>query len=92
MKKGNSKAERAVTEQKGRLTTGDAPLHVRRAALANPIADCAHMIRTMLDNWPAEFQLGQDHRIYQALYEMDMVAEDLVEPPPAEEFDDEDLI
>ncbi|MDX0622883.1 hypothetical protein GOD54_23575 [Sinorhizobium medicae] len=92
MAKVDFKAERLVLEKKGRLTTGDAPLHVRRAALANPIADCAQMIQVMLDNWPAEFMAAPADPVRLLLIQMDKVAKDLTTAPPSEDWDDEDLI
>ena len=80
MAKGHRVAERTVTENKGRLTTGDAPVFERRKGLANPIDDCAHMIETMIRNWPKEYELPAGHDVFRLTKKMRAVANELRAP------------
>lgn len=80
MAKPNRIAERTVTEGKGRLTTGDAPATDRRKGLANPIEDCAHMVETMIRNWPREYELPAGHEVFALIKQMRTVASAMVRP------------
>jgi hypothetical protein len=66
--------------RKGRLTSGDAPLHVRRKHLANAIKDAKDTLSTMLRNWPAEFECEPGHDVFQLIEVMGVVADNLEEP------------
>ena len=72
--------DRARIEQHGRLTSGNAPLHERRAPIAHELRDCVHTIETMLANWPREYELGDDGDVIGMLYLMSELAENLETP------------
>ena len=63
-------------ERAGRLTTGNKPLHERRKHLTNAMRDNTQMIRTMLANWPEEFQLPADHPILEWLEVTDYICDE----------------
>lgn len=65
---------------KGRLTSGNNPLHMRRKHLSNAMRDNTHMIRTMLANWPEEFQLPEDHPLREWLEVTDFICDQLESP------------
>lgn len=67
-------------ERAGRLTSGNAPLHVRRKGVANTLRDNVHMINTMMTKWPAEYQFPPDHDIHELLRVMEAVATDIENP------------
>lgn len=74
--------EEAVKQQdrliaKGRLTSGNAPLHERRKNLANAIIDAQVTLKIMITNWPNEFELPEGHDVFQLMEVMGVVAEDL---------------
>lgn len=68
---------------KGRLTSGNAPLHIRRQGLSNAMLDGAQTLRTMLANWPDEYQLPADHDIHELISITEQIAHQLVEPDNA---------
>lgn len=72
--------DRTILESHGRLTTGNAPLHVRRKHLSNQLRDTEHMLKTTLANWPAEFALPADHNLFELLEVMIVVADQLETP------------
>lgn len=65
---------------KGRLTSGNAPLHVRRVGLSNAMRDGVQTIRTMLANWPDEYALPSDHPVHEWLEVTDFICDQLEEP------------
>lgn len=65
---------------KGRLTSGNAPLHERRKHLANAMRDGVQTIRTMLANWPDEYALPSDHPVHEWLEVTDFICDQLEEP------------
>lgn len=67
-------------ERLGRLTSGNAPLHVRRKGISDTLKDNIHMIKTMMEKWPAEYQFPTDHDIHELLQVMEVVADNLVTP------------
>jgi hypothetical protein len=67
-------------ERAGRLTSGFAPLHVRRKGISDTLKDNIHMIKTMMEKWPTEYQFEPDHNIHELLQVMEVVADDLVTP------------
>lgn len=67
-------------ERAGRLTSGSAPLHVRRKGISDTLKDNIHMIKTMVEKWPNEYQFPTDHNIHELLQVMEVVADDLVTP------------
>lgn len=71
---------RGMLEKNGRLTSGNAPLHVRRKHLSNQLRDTHHMLSTTLANWPAEFALPADHNLFELLEVMIVVADQLETP------------
>lgn len=71
---------RDMLERNGRLTTGNKPLHERRKDLTNHMRDATHTIRTMLANWPAEFDLPADHPIHEWLDVTDYIADEAEKP------------
>lgn len=73
-------ASRDMLEKNGRLTTGNAPLHVRRKHLSNQLRDTEHMLTTTLANWPAEFALPDNHNLFELLEVMIVVADQLETP------------
>lgn len=73
-------SQRDILEKNGRLTTGNAPLHVRRKHLSNQLRDTEHMLQTTLANWPAEFALPDNHNIFELLEVMIVVADQLETP------------
>lgn len=81
-------AERAVLEQKGRLTTGDASVYERRRGLANPLEDCALLVETMINNWPAEYDLPPKHWLFNVIREMRTVSTELVTAPNTNDEDE----
>lgn len=68
-------------EKAGRLTSGNAPLHVRRKDLANQLLVCKHSLETSLANWPEEYQIPLDHDLRELLRIMQHIATDLTTPP-----------
>lgn len=73
---------RDMLEKNGRLTTGNKPLHERRKDLTNHMRDASHTIRTMLANWPAEFDLPADHPIHEWLDVTDYICDETEKPCP----------
>ena len=73
---------RDMLEKNGRLTTGNKPLHERRKDLTNHMRDATHTIRTMLANWPAEFDLPADHPIHEWLDVTDYICDETEKPCP----------
>lgn len=71
---------RAKIEAKGRLTDGDAPLHIRRKHLTNKLRDTIHCVKTSIANWPEEYQLPDDHAIHELLEVMGIVCDDMENP------------
>lgn len=69
--------QRDMLEKSGRLTTGNAPLHQRRRDLTNRMRDTTHTVRTMIANWPAEFELPDDHPIYEWLEVTEYICDEL---------------
>ena len=69
-----------MLEKNGRLTTGNAPLHIRRKHLSNQLRDTEHMLRNTIANWPAEFALPTDHNLFELLEVMIVVADQLETP------------
>lgn len=65
---------------KGRLTSGNKPLHTRRVGLSNAMRDGAQTIRTMLKNWPDEYALPADHPVHEWLEVTDFICEQLETP------------
>lgn len=65
---------------KGRLTSGNAPLHERRTHLSNAMRDGAQTIRTMLANWPAEYALPDEHPVHEWLEVTDYICDQLEKP------------
>lgn len=65
---------------KGRLTSGNKALHVRRKPLADVLDNTVHMVRTMMANWPEEYQLPPDHNIHELLTVIGVVVDELKEP------------
>lgn len=61
----NAVSQRDMLEKNGRLTTGNMPLNQRRKDLTNRMRDTVHQVRTMIANWPAEFDLPPDHPIHE---------------------------
>lgn len=80
-------SQRDMLEKNGRLTTGNAPLHIRRKHLSNGIRDNLHMVQTMLANWPAEFALPDDHPLHEWL-EVSAYICDQLETPTNETAND----
>lgn len=72
---------------RGRLTSGNKPVHERRVHLANAIYDAKATIITMITNWPAEYELPEGHDIYQLIEVMGVVAEDLTHVEETTEVD-----
>lgn len=56
-------------------------LYVGRQGISNTLLDTAHMIRTMLANWPECYQIPPDHDLHELLRVMDVVAEELPKEP-----------
>ena len=73
-------SQRDMLEKNGRLTTGNAPLHVRRKHLSNQLRDCEHMLKTTIANWPTEFALPDTHNLHELLEVMLVVADQLETP------------
>lgn len=71
---------RDILEKNGRLTSGNKPLHERRKHLTNIFRDAAHMARTTIANWPGEFDLPDDHQIFELLEVMDIVCDNMEQP------------
>lgn len=71
---------RDLLEKSGRLTSGNAPLHERRKHMSNAMRDNVHMIRTMMANWPEEFQLPADHPVHEWLEVTDYICDQLETP------------
>lgn len=65
---------------KGRLTSGNKALHVRRKPIADILDDVVHMVSTMMANWPEEYKLPADHNIHELLTVIGVVSSDLKEP------------
>lgn len=65
---------------KGRLTSGNAPLHERRTHLSNAMRDGVQTIRIMLTNWPAEYALPVDHPVHEWLEVTDYICDQLEQP------------
>lgn len=72
--------QRDMLEKNGRLTTGNMPLNQRRKDLTNRMRDTAHQVRTMLANWPAEFELPDDHPIHEWLDVTDYICDETEKP------------
>lgn len=72
---------RDMLEKAGRLTSGNAPLHVRRKHLTNTIRSTSHSVRTSMANWPAEYEFPPDHPIHELLDVMDYICDQIEEPP-----------
>lgn len=66
--------------QKGRLTSGNSPLHARRKGLVNALRDGNQTIRTMLANWPLEYELPADHPVHELLDIVEVICQDLEKP------------
>ena len=64
----------------GRLTSGNEPLHVRRKGLVNAMRDSVQTIRTMLANWPLEYDLPSDHPVHELLGITEVICKDLETP------------
>ena len=73
-------SDRDILEKHGRLTSGNAPLHERRKHLTNAMRDNTHMVRTMMANWPEEFQLLDDHPIHEWLEVTDYICDQMESP------------
>lgn len=67
-------------EALGRLTSGNAPLHIRRKGISDVLKDNIFMIKVMMKNWPNEYQFEPDHDIHELLSVMEVVADQLVTP------------
>lgn len=74
---------RGILEKNGRLTTGNKTLCERRKHLTNIMRDSTHMIRTMLANWPTEFELPPDHPIHEWLEVTDYICDEMEKPDVA---------
>lgn len=73
-------SQRDMLEKNGRLTTGNAPLYVRRKHLTNAMRDNVHMIQTMLANWPAEFAIPPDHPIHEWMEVTTYICDEMEKP------------
>ncbi len=71
---------RDILERAGRLTSGNTPLHMRRKHLTNQLRDTEHMLRTTVNNWPKEFDLPADHKLFELLEVMLIVADEMETP------------
>lgn len=74
---------RDILEKAGRLTSGNAPLHERRKPIADLLDQTTLMIRTMMANWPNEYEFPVDHDIHELLEVMDVVGKSMEEDPDA---------
>ncbi|MNO13188.1 hypothetical protein D3C76_28170 [compost metagenome] len=63
-----------------RLTSGNAPLHVRRKYLTNILREAVHSCKTTMTNWPDEFMLPEDHDIHELLRITETICDDLENP------------
>ena len=68
--------QRDMLEKNGRLTTGNMPLNQRRKDLTNRMRDTVHQVRTMIANWPNEFELPDDHPIHEWLDVTDYICDE----------------
>lgn len=75
-------SDRTLLEKNGRLTTGNAPLHIRRKHLSNSMRDNVHMIQTMIANWPKEFELPDDHPLHEWMEVTTYICDELEKPCP----------
>ena len=72
--------QRDMLEKNGRLTTGNMPLNQRRKDLTNRMRDTVHQVRTMIANWPNEFELPDDHPIHEWLDVTDYICDETEKP------------
>lgn len=73
-------SQRDMLEKNGRLTTGNMPLNQRRKDLTNRMRDTVHQVRTMIANWPIEFELPDDHPIHEWLDVTDYICDETEKP------------
>lgn len=76
----NTVTQRGMLEKNGRLTTGNMPLNQRRKDLTNRMRDTVHQVRTMIANWPNEFELPDDHPIHEWLDVTDYICDETEKP------------
>lgn len=65
---------------KTRLTSGNAPLHVRRKHLTNILRDAVHACKTTMNNYPDEFELPADHDIHELLRITETICDEMETP------------
>lgn len=73
-------SDRSMLDKAGRLTSGTKDLHIRRKHLTNILRDATHSVRTCMANWPAEFDLPEDHSIHELLDVIEYVCDEMENP------------
>ncbi len=72
---------RQALDKAKRLTSGNAPLNIRRKHLTNVLRQAAHCVQTSIDNWPAEYELPKDHPLFELLEVIGIVCDDVEKGP-----------
>lgn len=72
---------RDILEKAKRLTSGNQPLHIRRRDLTNQLRTTVTAVRTSIENWPAEYELPEDHPLFELLEVIEIVCDNTEAQP-----------